>query len=204
MQINEVPPVFGETYGLGWLGFVRSAGDVSDAIAYGERSERAQDMPQVTHVLIVTGDGICVEARMDVGVVFSRLGQYFDDPTCKIYFRKPAGMDEISEHAIVVGAQSKVNCHYANILIAEQAMADSLVGHLINKAFDDLPHEELSKLFTEHGAFICSMLGAFCLGCARQYEGRDVLARPITAIDPQMLFQSILFEPFVNDCSKKW
>ena len=88
--IHITPPIFGVAYNVGWIGFTRCSGLVSDAISYGERRERGE-FPEVTHVLIAIGDSQCIEAHAGSGVSYAKLSKYLDDPATHVYFRQPIG-----------------------------------------------------------------------------------------------------------------
>lgn len=194
-------PVYGDSYGLGWLGFVRSYSLVSDAIEYGERWVRTKPFPSVTHALVVVGDNACVEAHAEVGVRLATLSDYLTDPKCKVYFRKPKDWTPTIGACVAMAAKDEVGSSYDDLLIAEQAISDSLVGHWVNRVFGAWPHRFMAALLARPREFICSYLAAYALASQPQYVGRGILAGPLNAIDPQTLFESDLFEPFINDCS---
>lgn len=198
--VKQIKPVFGQTYDIGYLGFTRCFGFVSDAIAYGERWEREQAYPQVTHAFVVTGPGECIEAHEGTGVAKAQLAKYLTDPRTKVYFRQPRPWTPVIGHSIAALAYSKQGCSYDDLLILEDALADSLVGHWLNKLLHNWPHRLMSWLLMRPDRFICSYLAAFCLAGQPQFAGR--LASPLAGIDPQMLFETEeLCEPFINDCS---
>lgn len=202
-QVNfaRQKPVYGQSYGLGWIGFVRSYGYVSDAIEYGERWVRKKTFSSVTHALVVIGDNACVEAHVEVGVRLANLNDYLTDPKCKIYFREPLNLTPAVAACIAIAAKSQVGSSYDDLLIAEQAISDSVVGHLVNFVFGNWPHRFTAAILQRPREFICSYLAAYALASQPQYAGRGILAGPRSAIDPQTLFESDLFEPFINDCS---
>lgn len=202
VDFARLKPVYGEGYGLGWVGFVRSYSLVSDAIEYGERWVRVKPFPSVTHALIVIGDNACVEAHAEVGVRLANLNDYLTDPKCKVYFRQPLDLTPAVASCIAIAAKAQVGSSYHDLLIAEQAISDSLVGHLVNFVFGNWPHRFTAAILQRQREFICSYLAAFALAAQAQYAGWGILAGPLSAIDPQTLFESDLFEPFVNDCSK--
>lgn len=201
MQTTVVRPVFGQSYDAGWIGFTHGFGLVSDAIAYGERWQRTNAMPSVTHALIAIGDGQAVEAQMGEGVAIVSLSKYFDDPRQKIYFRKPLPWTPEIGARLVATARSKVGAKYCDLLIAEEAAADSLLGHLINKLLGNWPHVLLSRLLARPNEYICSYLAAYVLNAQPEFAGRDILRQPLAGISPQQLLEAKLFEDFINDCS---
>lgn len=202
MQINAIKPVYGQTYDLGWIGFVRGFGFVSDAIEYGERAQRGGAMPSVTHALMVTGEGQCVEALLASGVTQAPLSKYFDDPRQRIYFRKPNPIDPQIALRLAATALSKVGDKYDDLLIAEEAAADTILGRLINRIFKNWPHYLLSSWLARKNEFFCSYLDAYAMNAQPEYKGRGILSEPLSGISPQQLFDDgELFSPFVNDCS---
>jgi hypothetical protein len=200
-NLGRLKPIYGQSYGLGWIGFVRSFGFVSDAIEYGERWEREQSYPVVTHALIVIGDNACVEAHAEVGVRLANLSDYLTDPKCKVYFREPLDLTPALASCIAICAKGQVGSSYDDLLIAEQAIADTLAGHWLNRLLGGLPHRLTAAALDRPRSFICSYLAAYTLASQPQWAGRGILAGPLAAIDPQTLFESDLFEPFINDCS---
>ena len=199
--IHITPPIFGVAYNVGWIGFTRCSGLVSDAISYGERRERGE-FPEVTHVLIAIGDSQCIEAHAGSGVSYAKLSKYLDDPATHVYFRQPIGWTPEIGDVIARAAETKLGCSYDDLLIVEQALSLTLFGYLLNKLLREWPHRLLCALLLTDHSFICSMLGAYCLNAAPQYAGTDILAHPIDSINPQDLFECGLFEPFINDCSR--
>jgi hypothetical protein len=202
MIIQKLNPKFGVSYDVGWIGFTRTFDFVGGAIAYGERWERTGTIPAVNHVLIVAGNGTCVQAHCRYGVQAGQLSQYLDDPTSRVYFRKPLGWTPELGQRIANTAHAKIGCRYANGLILEQVAADTILGHFLNVISRGWIHAALSNLIAKPGEFICSTLGAFAMASQPEYKGSGILKEPLAAIDPQKLFENeIDFAPEVSDCS---
>lgn len=94
IEIKSLVPKFGPdgNYHVGYIGFTYSEGNIiSEGIAYFTRWHRMSDI-KVSHALIVTGDNKCVEAHLETGVAEKDLSEYFNDPHCQIFFRKPKGL----------------------------------------------------------------------------------------------------------------
>lgn len=202
MNIQKVKPQFGVTYDIGWIGFTRTFDFVDNAIAYGERWERTGTIPAVNHVLIVTGSGTCVQAHCRYGVQPGLLSQYLNDPTSRVYFRKPLGWTNELGNRIAAAAFAKVGCKYANGLILEQIAADTILGHFLNVISRGWFHWFFCKLLAKPGEFICSTLGAMAMASQPEFKQSSVLKEPLASIDPQTLFEDEAdFDPNANDCS---
>ena len=203
MIIVKAKPQFGTSYDIGWIGFTRTFDLIGDAIAYGERWERTGTTPAVNHVLIVTGNGTCVQAHCRYGVQPGKLSDYLDDPASRVYFRKPIGWTPGLGGRIVATAMFKIGCKYANGLILEQTAADTILGHFLNVISRGWIHYTLAKLIARPDEFICSTLGALALASQPEFKGSSVLKEPLASIDPQTLFEDDAdFDPTVIDCSK--
>lgn len=199
MNIYVASPKYGFNYARGWIGFTRVQGTVSDAIAYGEHWQRTPDRPAVTHALIVTGEDECVEAQLGQGVIHTTLSKYFN-ASAKIYFRQPVPWTLDLGERIAAEAEAKVGFGYNDLLIAEQAAYDSLLGHVVNTWFHQAPHVLLAKLLDKPGLFICSQLASYALWMQPELKMRGVLANPVDTISPQELFGSdAIFAPAINE-----
>lgn len=197
MTITQITPVFGVNYFSGWIGFSRAFDTVGDLIAWGERREQGS-LPSVNHAFVVTGDNEIVEAQMDAGVVRTTLTSRTLEPKQKVYLRNPIGFvppdsdGNLFREQVCCRAESQIGAKYDKLLILEQAMADTIVGHAVNELFGNWPHEELAALIaraTPH-EFICSFLASFAL-----------LLRGGCAIDPQTLFGDSRFGDQIYECS---
>lgn len=201
MNITSIQPQYGVNYARGYIGFTMTHGNfISDGIAYFERWVRMGDIA-VSHVFIVAGDNELVEAHIEHGVQRDCISKYFDDPNVLVFFRKPRGLTPAMADIIADAAASKLGCPYATPLILAEALANTVVGHEVNKLLDDKPNEAVSDLASdiEPKAFICSGLGAYALRQGFAPNRPGVLAKPINTINPQMLFEDTeIFEDWVN------
>lgn len=210
MNMNSIPfpnvtrPIFGQSYATGYIGFTYEVENLlSKAIAFEERWENSRGKyPPVSHALVVVGDGECVEALMGQGVVKSPLSKYFDDDNYRIYLRKPDQWHAILGEIIAANALNKVGAKYDDMLIAEEVLYDSVLGHYVNKLFNTWPHRLAAQLLTERDKFICSMLAAYSLSACPEYAKLGCLKQPLAGISPQELFEDEqIFEPVINECS---
>lgn len=201
MIITKATPLFGTSYDVGYIGFTRTFDRIGDAIAYGERWEQDKSVPSVNHVLIVTGDGTCVQAHIQDGVQKGLLSDYLTDSKSKVYFREPLGWSLDLGKRIAQAGITKIGCKYAKDLIVEQVIADSLLGHLVNEIFQDWPHKILSSRLTNPLEFICSQLGAYALACQPEFKGCPLFDNDLASIDPQLLFENGPYFGGITDCS---
>jgi len=201
MTVKVVSPVFGTSYNIGWIGFTRTYKSImGDAIAYGERSELEASFPEVNHALVVIGAGECCQAHSGSGVAIGQLSEYLDDPNSRVYFRQPLGWTPELGAAIADAALSKQGSRYDDLLIAENALADTLIGTAANKVFHDWPHDKLAALVAKMtpGEFICSFLAAYALASMPCFAGWPLFAKPLASIDPLVLMEFGPFEDFIN------
>ena len=200
MNTTKVLPEYGKTYADGWIGFSRAFDSVGDAIAYGEESEKLAEFPSVNHAFIVVDKGTMVEALMDRGVVVSPLSSRLNDPTQRVYFRRPCLWTPGMGTRIATRALSKVGCKYAKDLILEQALSDTALGREINRLLDNVPHETLATLLNKAVAnqFDCSGLASWDLAGIAEFAHYRLFAKGTCFIDPQTLFQFGPFEPFIH------
>lgn len=189
-------PIFGTDYDVGWIGFTKAAGLITDGISYGERWERQPEFPQVSHAFICTGRDAGIEAHMETGVARFAISKYAADPTCKLYFRKPARWNPVLGRRIADTAASKLGARYDTALIAADAICDTLLGHWVNVLSGGIFRRATCCLLGHEDRFICSELAAFALDAQPEYSGRGCLVNPTDTIDPQQLFQdAMVFSP---------
>src|SRR5579884_1626552 len=74
----------------GFIGFTFEPGIVSAGVAFAERWNRRGDI-KVSHTLVVSAPGECIEAHLDEGVARVSLEKYLGDQNCRIFFRQPRG-----------------------------------------------------------------------------------------------------------------
>lgn len=194
ITVQNIRPAFGTNYDIGHIGFTYVGGVVSSGVAYFERWNRIGAI-RVTHTLVVSGDNECIEAHLDEGVARAPLTKYFNDPGCRIFFRKPRGWNPALGQRIASTAASKLGCKYDTRLIAAEAAADTVVGHWLNRVFGSWPNRVVSRFLDRPDHWICSELVAFALQQQPELRDQGVLRFPPDTIDPQELFEDhALFE----------
>jgi hypothetical protein len=188
-------PQFSTDYDVGHIGFTYVRGFVSTSVAYFEHWHRHNPI-SVTHALVVSGANECIEAHLDEGVARAPLSKYFNDPNCRIVFRKPRACTPELGGRIAESAAAKIGARYNTSLIIAQAAADTFVGYWMNRLLRAAPDRLMSRLLNDPNHWICSQLVAYALAQQPEYRDRGVLRSPLDTIDPQQLFEdAILFEP---------
>jgi hypothetical protein len=194
-NIQRQIPVYGENYAAGYIGFVHGGTAVSRGIAYLTRWPRMSEIA-VSHVLIVVGPDLCVEADMDRGVVRTHLRNYFDSLSMNISFRKPRELGWLDAQRIVNAAQAEVGKPYDKALVAAHAVLGTVIGHLANRLVWGLPERLLVAALDTPG-FICSELAAHCLRMRSRHNAAGCLADHPASITPQELFEDDqVFQPW--------
>lgn len=186
MTSHSLKPNFGVNYDVGYVGFTSRSDDPVDAgIAW---FERWYDYDQicVTHALIVSGPDECVEAHARTGVQKSTLSKYWNDPHCRLFFRKPAGWYQRLGEDIAISAQRHIGDKYGYGLIVADMLADTALGHWLNRKLKDWPNRAVSKLLNRAGTEVCSELAAEALKDNLPWLG--CLSKPARMIEPQELF----------------
>lgn len=208
MRCHSQSPVFGVNYDVGYIGFTLHSDDpVGAGIAWFERWDyegdggtrvSASGVPPgivVTHALVVSGPDECIEAHAWSGVQRSTLSKYFNDPHCRIFFRKPRGWTRHRGLDIVTSAASHIGESYGYGLIVADMLADSFVGHWLNRRFRNLPDRIVSKVFDRAGTDVCSELCAKAMQDQFWLRYRGCLRQPARMIEPQALFiDRLVFE----------
>ena len=96
-------------------------------------------------------------------------------------------------------ANSKIGAPYGTGLIVGDALADTFLGHWLNKIFSEWPRRTFNALIANPADFICSELAAYALSQQPEYRNRGCLRGPLNAIDPQDLFEdAVLFKDWVR------
>lgn len=195
-------PVFGRDYFASDIGFSAANDWLGKAIQYGGRREVKPGFPAVNHAFTVVGDGQIVEAQMEAGVVSTTLSTRTLDPNQKVYLCHTAPWSPDIGRAIASAAFSTIGWKYNDVLIAEQAAADSLAGHAINELFGFWPHVELDRMIRAlmPHAVICSFDAAYALARSGAFPDCAGLRHP-EAVDPQYLIVNGPFAPKILDVS---
>ncbi len=194
MIAHSLKPNFGVNYDVGYVGFTSRTDDaVAAGIAWFERWDLVKlgaNVPSgicVEHALIVSGPDECVEAHAGTGVQKAILSKYFNDPHCRIFFRKPRNWSQVMGEDIVISAQRRVGDKYGYGVIVADAVANTYLGHLANVLLRNWPNRIVSKLLDSAGAEVCSQLAAEALQDNLPHLG--ILAEPARMITPQGLFE---------------
>ncbi|MDD5482908.1 MAG: hypothetical protein PHP98_04575 [Kiritimatiellae bacterium] len=189
MKLKSLTPLYGVNYKIGYIGFTfDDSSIVSHGIAYFTRWTRMSDI-KVSHVLVVAGKNICIEAQMGQGVVKQPLIKYFNSRTTQIFFRKPRRYTQKIGRRIVRAAARQVGAQYDKLLIAAQAMQGCFLGRWSKAVFGDKPHKFIGRLLNEEDKWICSELAAYALDSQAEYRDKGVLKKPDFTIAPQELFE---------------
>ena len=196
MQVTSIKPKYRDNYNVGYIGFTfRDKNIISEGIAYFTRWERMSDI-KVSHALIVTGKNKCIEAIPE-GVVETDLSSYFNDPHTQIFFRKPAGYDEVLGKRIAAAIKNQVGKKYDKWLIAANMLHGSFLGRWVNTMFQGKPDLYVSKLLNDKDKWICSELAAFAMDSQPEFTDKGILEKPDFTIDPQELFEDqTIFTPW--------
>lgn len=209
MITHTLKPNFGVNYDVGYIGFTsRSDDPVAAGIAWFERWDvpDTDDWPHhpsvpdgivVEHALIVSGPDECIEAHAGTGVQKSTLSKYWNDPHCRIFFRKPRNCSRTLGQDIVISAQRRIGDRYGYGVIVADALANTFLGHCLNAALFNGPNWLISKLLDRKGAEVCSQLAVEVLQENLPHVG--ILAEPARMVTPQALFEdAVIFEPWKN------
>ena len=201
MQITRATPLFGDNYDVGWIGFTRTAGAVSDAVQFGEHWARGT-YPAVTHTFVVAGAGSCTEAHAGEGVNTAPLAKYFGEPTTKIYLRRPAPWNPAIGARIAAAAAKHIGDRYCMSLIVADGLDDSLIGHALNAMLNNFPKRLAARWLTRPGQEICSQLVGIALENQGEFQGRGVLSQAPELLQPQDIFNcEAIFDGTIYDLS---
>ena len=181
-------------YAPGYIGFTfRHNSFVSDGIAYFTRWDRMSDIP-VSHCLIVTGEDHCIEAVPD-GVVSNYLANYFEEPNCHIFFRKPRLWSVDMGARITEAVELELGKRYDYGAIAAHGLCNTILGRFIDKLTGEVPAELVIKLLEDDDKWFCSELAAYGLKAQPEIGEKGCLVKPTYMINPQELFEDgIVFE----------
>jgi hypothetical protein len=170
---------------------------LSEAIIYFETAENHSGIA-VSHAFIVTGPDEITQAHVDTGVATASLSALMQDSNVNVYFRIPTGFTPELGLRIAESARSYLGEKYDKTDILGMALNDTVTGRLLNKLFRGDPERLSAMLLAHQGREICSELAAKSLNNQPEFKGHGVLSQPLSAIDPQELFEDqILFAP---DC----
>lgn len=187
--ITVDPPIWGQHYGPGWIGFVQHRDSfISRAIAWFTRWWRKDETPWVSHVLVVTGHDACIEANSD-GVDPGPLSTYFTDSSYTIYFRKPIGWTPELGERIVTEAAKYGGVPYDFKLIVADALAYTIVGHIVDGLTGGELNEHITKLASSPKRMICDKLAVLAMQAQPELKELGTLKQPARENNPQKLFE---------------
>lgn len=198
-EVVSLEPQYNVNDALGYVGFTYSDSHfIPQGIAYFTRWARMSQI-KTSHALLLTSEDECIEAHAQSGVQVAKLSDYFNNPNCQIFFRKPVALTDSVTEQLLATARQEVGCRYDFALIAGHATSNSHLGRLIREVFGGRSEELLCKLLNHDDRWICSELVAYCLDSHPLYQNRGILQVPAETIDPQELFEDpVLFEPWTN------
>jgi hypothetical protein len=125
------------------------------------------------------------------------LSEYFNDPHCQIFFRKPKGLTSDIAKKIVEKAEEQKGCKYDLDLIEHMVEVHSIVGWTINKLTRGGYENRITLAHEGDDKWICSELAAHCLDEQPEYKDKGILSKLDATIDPQELFEDqTIFEPW--------
>lgn len=209
MITHSLKPNWGVNYDVGYIGFTSRTDDaVAAGIAWFEHFDEIQvrdGVRQYTrpagivveHALVVSGPDECIEAHAGTGVQKSTLSKYFNDPHCRIFFRKPRNWNRVLGEDIVISAQRRIGDKYAYSIIVADALANSVAGHWLNACFGGWPNRIVSGWLSKKHQEVCSQLAAESM--ADNMPHVSILAEPARIVTPQALFEDpVVFEQWRN------
>lgn len=189
LQVQSLPPRFGENYKAGYIGFLDTSADTaSKGIAYFTRWSRLSDV-HVSQPVVVTGENTCVEVLAGKGVVRTPLEKYFNDPKVRIFFRKPRKCSSSLGERIAAAADTQVGVRSEQLILAARVLENSFLQRWIRSAFAQNSDRFLSKLLNQDIRWLGGELAAYSLDAQPEYAGKGLLDRPQFSVDPQTLFE---------------
>lgn len=200
MPTKSIVPVYGQNYKPGYIGFTnKDSSVVSIGIAYFSGWNLMSDI-HATHTLIVLDKDTCIEANLETNSVNkSSLQNYFANPECQIFFRKPVDFTEKIGDAIAKTALAEVGKQYDFGAILTQALSGSLAGRILDRVFRGKFEDKIAEVLNDSEKWVCSELVAYVLDEQPIYRNKGILDRPNSAISPQELFEdNQIFKPWKN------
>ncbi len=191
-------PQFQLNYDLGWIGFLAHHTFVARGIGWFTRFWRGQDLPSISHVFVIVGDGQLIEANSD-GVDLEPLSEYTQNPGCSVYLRQPRNWTPDLGRRIAAEALKYKGLPYDFDLIAADALSYSLFGHLFNHLTGDALDRVLTSLADSDGKMICDKVAAVAMQAQPELRALGTLKLPARENNPQRLFaDDELFTPDVT------
>lgn len=193
MRIIANRPAFGLNYDVGYVGFISRRRDfVAAGINWFSRWDQLDDDPPVSHTFVITGMDMTIEAFTS-GVSYGSLAAYLKNPDVALLVRKPRGLTPQLGMRIMDAARSHLGEKYDYGLICANVLANTFVGHWINRLCRDWPNRAVCRLLGKNCRMICSELVATVLD---QPELKPFLNRSADTVKPQDLFEdTAVFDP---------
>ena len=185
MKVTKAKPVWGETLNPGYLGFITRE---HDALAEGiEWFERWTAGLPFVHVFILSGPDEVVEAHAGGVRRASLAAEYFNEPDCQVFIREPRYWTPAMGASLVAEAEKHLGDHYGYGLILADMLANSFLGHSLNKFTFNLPNRAMSWLLNGRNDEICSELAALVMQTQYPLRLRGCLRQPAREITPKLL-----------------
>jgi hypothetical protein len=205
LKITPAPPQWGLTLAPGYCGFITREHDlVGDGIAWFEHFETG--LPFV-HTFIVESLNPqlstinIIEAHASTGVARATLDEYLGGPStsqCQCFIRIPIGWTPEIGRAIVAAAAAHLGERYAFPLILADALANTFLGHCLNRFTANLPDRFFCWALSNAHRKICSQLVALALQSQTPLRLRGCLRRPADTVLPKELGNdSAIWEPVI-------
>jgi hypothetical protein len=216
MKIVPAKPEWGQTLQPGFCGFITREHDlVGDGIEYFEHFETG--LPFVHTFIIESlgqtsnsgstagiprrlggegkGEGEqieIIEAHAGTGVARATLNQYLDNGgpgagRCQCFIRMPLGWTPAIGQKIINAAAVHLGERYAFSLILADALANTFLGHCLNRLTFNLPDRFVCWALSNAHRKICSQLVALALQAQFYLRLRGCLRRPADTILPKEL-----------------
>ncbi len=131
-----------------------------------------------------------IEAHAGTGVARGTLNEYLGGcgaNRCHCFIRIPAGYNPQIGRAIVRAAAAHIGERYAFPLILADALANTFIGHCLNRLTFNLPDRFVCWALSDAHRKICSQLVALALQSQFYLRLRGCLRRPADTIMPREL-----------------
>lgn len=160
MELIATTGEWGLNLQTGFCGFITRQGSlVDDGIEYFEKFEAG--IPFV-HTFILEQPGYIIEA-LGSGVVKQPLSKYVGDARVQCFIRAPRFWTPAKGLQYAREADRHIGEKYGYGLIVADALANTVLGRLLNKWTGGVPDSAMTWLLDERNHIICSELVAACL-----------------------------------------
>lgn len=192
MREIQLKPVYGENYKKGYLFFTKTSGSfISDGITFFTFDDKlGKQYPQVSHVGLVTGENKTLEA-LDEGVVESDLEKYFNNPKCKIFFRRPRYYNPLIADELVAIAEGIASRHlkYGYKLIVAHGFNRLLIGKILGTLTRGYFNKILYKILDGNNEAICSEFISMVFQAHPKFQLIGCMRRPARENSPQHIME---------------